>query len=193
MKRWKQEKILALLQKKYKADTEAGRVYSYRNESWSALKGSVVNGYRQISLFAGDGSSMDVYEHVVIYLAAHGTYEQGSAIKHKDDNMLNNKWWNLELIAPKVRRPFTMPTGIRDAQIKKIRDLIAAGETNYTRMAEAVLRDRVSVMRIAKRIQNGQELRFEGDDGSVERMSDKSMIKKFVSSPVPKGDKTLNK
>ena len=66
--------------------------------------------YKLISLFSDDGSKIRHTLHLFVYIAYIGELKPGYVIDHKDANVFNNHWTNLQQItqAENVRRSFEM-------------------------------------------------------------------------------------
>jgi hypothetical protein len=180
MKKEKQELFIKIMANgKYKIDTEAGIVYSFRKgtESWAELKpNKPVNGYFQYIFHLGRGldTKVIVYGHVAVWIAANGIYEEGLEVNHKDLDKRNNGIKNLELATSKENHAHAMANNacsgvkkevqnvlIKFEQIQNIKFYLRGGVTNYSDIARRIGASRCATMRIVKKIKAGQPLKYE--------------------------------
>ena len=63
------------------------------------LKGSIVNGYRVYSIHA-DGEKKQVRANRLVWMAAHGRIPDGMVVDHINNDKLDNRICNLQLLSP---------------------------------------------------------------------------------------------
>jgi hypothetical protein len=159
---------------KYRVNGAEGRIESYRKaaDQWLPLAGHLMpNGYRQLdmSLGRGKGPGIMVYEHIAVWLGLNGEYEEGRQVDHinrcPSDNRADNlrivtPAQNLENRAPRKRTARGDSRVIRGEEIAQIRQLHADGHSQSA-IGRALDLHRLSVRYVIKRIENGEELKYE--------------------------------
>jgi hypothetical protein len=167
---------------RYKVDVEAGMVYSYRKgkDAWLPIGRKINYDYWQV-VFSEKGKDYIFGLHSIIYLAHYGLYDPDMVIKHKDGDLGNNKYWNLEAVSFEQTLNYSYTKGtdlskVREKEITIIRKALDSGETNISRIAEKVLRPISTVRYAVKKIQSGEKLKFE--DREKNRKVAGSKIKK---------------
>lgn len=173
MKKEKQQRVLDILATgRYKV--ENGDVYSMRCKEWRKLSPTQLpSGYQQLQIFNGkrglDGFKVIVYKHIMMYLANKGMYPEGWQIDHLDRDNRNDQPDNLVAKTPldnvmnskRDRHPNRIEGTIRGPEITAIRELHAAGH-NQSVIARSLNLNRLSVRYAIKKIERGEEFKYEG-------------------------------
>lgn len=174
MKKEKQLKVLELLQcGKYKVDFQSGVVYSYRKakDQWLIKRPLILgSGYKQQTLFTGrgHGKGIFIYEHIFIYIAKHGVYEEGMVIDHIDANPSNNRIDNLRLCTHKQnseyaneqpRQDYVMGRFARGPEIIKIIELYQSG-WSQSKIARFMGMNRLTVRHTVKKYERKEKFQY---------------------------------
>jgi len=150
-----------------------GRLHTFRKAKnvWSPVALTVLpSGYRQVQLFnfkRGDkGIKVVCYHHIAVYLLTNGLYKEGLEIGHKDNNNQNDMPDNLHAIThhknimDSKRNGGGSPGKIRGNEIQSIKKCIERGMSQAA-TARLLGLNRLSVRYTIKKIQAGEQLKFE--------------------------------
>ena len=170
MKREKQEQVLAII--------ETGR-YTYQDGLICSTRGGVTKplsptvlstGYKQHIIFNGkrgkDGIRAVVYAHQLVYMMHNGMYDETYEIDHINRDRSDNRIENLRAVSKGVNRSNRQARTvgeikvIRHDEIQLIKELYKSG-MSLAAIARELDLNRLSVRYTIKKIENGEEFKYE--------------------------------
>jgi hypothetical protein len=156
---------------------EDNKVYALKSNGWKELAPCILpTGYKQFNitnnLRGPRRKAVRVYQHVLTYIATHGTYTEGLVVDHIDGDVSNNRIENLRAIPQRANiRPDKTyatrsaneygTTPIRSKEIADIKELMALG-FSQAHIARTLNLNRCSVRYTINNIKSGKVLKFEG-------------------------------
>ncbi len=169
MRKEKQLKVLTYLQREdIHVDPQGNLWYEVKTQKLCRMRtpGLLPTGYSQYMLKTPEGEIVMVYKHVLAYLAKVRKVYSGQ-IDHIDRDKANDCFDNLRAVTPKQNVENSdknvqhrEPRLIRKNQIVAIRTLMQAGHSQAS-IARTLDLNRLSVRYVMKRIESGEELKYE--------------------------------
>lgn len=173
MKLDKQRTVLWILEKgRYRINPELGILESFRaDQQWKQVKPRIQpTGQKQV-VICHNGTSINVYLHILVWISQNGSYKVGKVVHHIDTDMGNCAIWNLKLTTHKKNIEYSLvnraktrenDNRMRGDVITKIRDKVSEGK-NHSEIARELGLKRLGVRYIVKQIEAGKSLKFENE------------------------------